>query len=445
MAAPVDLGQGSVRSVLAKLAVPLMLSLFFQNLYSYVNTVFVSWLGEVPLAAVSLAVPLTYVALSVAKGIAMGGVVLMSHARGAGDKDKVIGVAASVLPLMLLVMSLFLPLMFPPVCRMFFLALGADISIVEQGSGFVFWLVAGFPVMGYVMAVESLFTAQGNTVTPMKAMLWGNVLNIILDPVYIFVFGWGTAGAGAAVLTCQLVSALYLRYQMIRNSDVQVKWLPTNGFGKMAASVAGQGSFVAMAYLVSPMALILLNSILVWFGPAAVGAWNIMSRTEMLVLLPVMGLSNALAAFVSFNLGRRDFSRIRQGLTFFFQASWGLAVPVTVLFLTVPGTWVVLFRPDEQMRVLAMTAMQASGISILFAPLIHAVSGLSQGLKKPVFMTGLIVVYLLVLRIPTAFWVASRWGEAELFWSHPAASAGAALLATALIWRLVTEAKECSA
>jgi Na+-driven multidrug efflux pump len=78
----------------------------------------------------------------------------------------------------------------------------------------------------------------------------------------------------------------------------------------------------------------------------------------------------------------------------------------------------------------------------LFAPFLYAVSGMSQGLKKPVYMTGLIVFYLLALRIPTAFWVASRWGELELFWSHPAASAGTALLAANLLWRLVSKAKE---
>ena len=74
MTQAVDMARGNVAHVLGRLALPLMVSLFFQNLYSYVSTVFVSWLGEIPLAAVSMALPLSYLALSVAKGVAMGNI-----------------------------------------------------------------------------------------------------------------------------------------------------------------------------------------------------------------------------------------------------------------------------------------------------------------------------------------------------------------------------------
>ena len=194
----VDMGQGKVSHVLGRLALPLMVSLFFQNLYAYADTVFVSWLGETPLAAISLALPLTYLALSLAKGVAMGSVILMSFSRGAGDEAAAQKIAESVFPLMLLFMALFSPLMLAPVGQAFYLALGADPDTAVQGTGFIFWLVASFFPMGYVMTVEALFTARGDTVTPMKAMLLGNILNIMLAPIFIFVLGWGLTGAAAA-------------------------------------------------------------------------------------------------------------------------------------------------------------------------------------------------------------------------------------------------------
>ena len=158
----VDMGQGKVSHVLGRLALPLMVSLFFQNLYAYADTVFVSWLGETPLAAISLALPLTYLALSLAKGVAMGSVILMSFSRGAGDEAAAHKIAESLFPLMLLFMALFSPLMLAPAGQAFYLAIGADPATAAQGTGFIFWLAASFFPMGYVMTVEALFTDTGN-------------------------------------------------------------------------------------------------------------------------------------------------------------------------------------------------------------------------------------------------------------------------------------------
>jgi putative MATE family efflux protein len=445
LAQPVDMAQGKVPIVLGKLALPLMASLFFQNLYAYADTVFVAWLGESQLAAVSMSVPLTYVALSLAKGISMGSVVLMSFARGRGDTAGVRRIASAMLPLMTLCMVLFLPLGLPQVCRAFYQGIGANAGIANEGMGFVFWLVCGFPVMGYVFATEAVFMARGDTVTPMKAMLLGNALNIALDPLYIFVFDWGAAGAAGATFTGQCVAAIYLGNHLKRVNEAKLAWLPKAGCFRAWRQILGQGMFVALAYLVSPAALLMLNSILVGFGPVAVGAWNLMSRTEMMVMLPVMGLSNALANFTGFNLGRRDYERVRQGLRFFLQVSWGIIAPVMLVFIFWPQEIIALFRPAPELRILAGIAIQASGVSGFFVPLISAVNGLSQGLRRPLYMVGLSFVYLICLRIPLANEFAARWGEKGVFWSHPTASACAALLAGILLWQLLKQCKQSTA
>lgn len=441
VAQPVDMARGKVSHVLGRLAIPLMTSLFFQNLYAYADTVFVSWLGEMPLAAVSLALPLTYLALSLSKGVAMGSVILMSFARGSGNEAGASRISAALLPLMTLTMALFLPLMLPEVCDSFYKWLGADSEISAQGRGFTFWLVAGFPVMGYVMAAEALFTSRGDTVTPMKAMLLGNALNIALDPLYIFVFGWGAAGAAIATLTGQSVAALYMRNRLAASANEKLCWWPGTGFASQWQKILGQGLFVSMAYLISPLALVMLNKILAQFGPVAVGAWNMMSRTEMMVMLPIMGMSNALAAFVSFNLGRLEYVRVREGLSFFLKISWGISAPVMLIFFLFPQEMTLLFRPGDEMRTLGGIAMQASAISGLFTPLLYAVAGMSQGLKRPTYMMGQAFVYLICLRVPLANEFAARWGEQGVFWSHPTASACTALVAIFLLRHLMLECR----
>ena len=162
-----DLASPEVGRTLVQLALPLMISLLFQNLYAFVDTVFVSWLGDVPLAAVSMVVPLMYVSLSMAKGISMGGIMLMSHARGSGAEEQAVRVARGMLPLMTLGMCVFLPLLVPAVSADFFRAIGAHEALWPMIQAFVFWLIPGFFVMGFVMSAEAFFMARGDTLTPM--------------------------------------------------------------------------------------------------------------------------------------------------------------------------------------------------------------------------------------------------------------------------------------
>ena len=442
MSQAVDMGQGKVSHVLGRLALPLMVSLFFQNLYAYADTVFVSWLGETPLAAISLVLPLTYLALSLAKGVAMGSVILMSFSRGAGDEVAAHKIAGSVFPLMMLFIALFSPLMLSSAGQAFYLALGADPDTAVQGTGFIFWLVASFFPMGYVMTVEALFTARGDTVTPMKAMLLGNIFNIMLAPIFIFVLGWGLTGAAAATFTCQCLSALYIGYRLRTLLGETLRWLPQAGSLKIWRQILKQGLFVTAAYLITPIALMLLNGILVRFGAVAVGAWNLMSRTEMMVMLPIMGLGNALATFTGFNLGRLDYDRVWQGLVFFLKVSWAVIIPASLLFFVFPQQTISLFRPTPELKLLGGIAMQASALSLLFMPLLSAVAGMSQGMKRPVYMMGQIFVYLVCLRVPLADWFAGHWGQEGIYWSHPTASALTAVLSLVLLRRLLQDCRK---
>lgn len=440
MKQPLDLAQGKISSTLFRLALPMMFSLFCQNLYVYVNTIYVSWLGDAPLAAVSVALPLTYLAMSLAKGISMGAMILMSHARGASDEPSIKRTADAMLPLMLCIMISFLPLMLPSSSALFFELMRTGLEVAGYGIGYVFWLVAGFPVMGYVMASEAVFTARGDTVTPMKGMLWGNGVNIALDPLFIFFLGWGTTGAAAATFLSQLVCAAYLRH-FLRLQASELVWIPQKGFTKEACSIISQGAYVALAFLISPLSLILLNMILIRFGPVAVGAWNLMSRTELMITLPAMGLFNALAAFTSFNLGRRDYGRIKAGLQFFLKFAWSSFAVVAFLFIEFPEAWMILFQPAPELKTLGVLAMKASGIALLFMPVSMAMSGIAQGLKRPMYMTLYMAVFLFGLRVPLAYWIAGQWTEKEVFWAHPAATAGASLFAAVILWRLISECR----
>ena len=435
----VDMASESPYRALLYLAVPLMISLFFQNLYSFANTIFVSWLGERPLAAISLAVPLTYIALSLAKGVAMGSAVLMGHARGAGNNGEAEDMGRAVLPLMMAVMSVFLPLLWPAGCRWFYQQFGASTALAEEAYWFTFWLVLSFPAMGYAMAAEAQLMAQGDTVTPMKGMIIGNVVNLLLDPLLIFVLNFGLTGAGMATLAGQVTGAMYLGWRYAERQGRYMVFRPFTGLFGLSRRIIQQGAFVSAGYLVSPAGLMLMNGILSSLGEAAIGAWNMMSRIEMMVMLPVMGIGNALALFTGYNLGMGRYDRIRQCLVSFGRISWSLAVPAAVIFLWWPEKLLGLFNPGSGVAELAAMAVRASAVAILFIPVLFAFNGLAQGLKKPVYMVLVGFCYIIAFRVPLAWLGSTYLGAQGVFWAHPAAAVGAALLSVSLVLKLLRQ------
>lgn len=435
----VDMAVESPDKALLYLAVPLMISLFFQNLYSFANTIFVSWMGEQPLAAISLAVPLTYVALSLGKGVAMGSAVLIGYARGAGDHEQAERIGEVVLPLMIAVMALFLPLLLPGVCQSFYQLFGAATELAQEAYWFTFWLVVSFPVMGYAMAAEAMLMAHGDTVTPMKGMIWGNVVNFCLDPLLIFVLDFGLTGAGLATLAGQGTAAVYIGWRWAQRRH---KWLSVRPAAAMMGywrQISGQGAFITAGYLISPAGLMLMNGILAHWGAAAIGAWNMMSRLEMMVMLPVMGIGNGLAIFTSYNWGQGRFDRIRQGIKAFFCIAWCLTGLAAVGFALWPGELLGVFKPGGGVAELASHAVRASAAALVFLPVLFALNGLAQGLKKPIFLVITGFCYIIALRVPLAWVLGSSLGVSGVYWAHPAAAAGAAVVAAVLITRLLSK------
>jgi len=369
--------------------------------------------------------------------VAVGSVVLISYYRGNSDEASGREMSRSVLPLMLLLMTVFMPLLSADVCRSFYGFLGATASVAELGLGFTFWLAAGFPIMGYVMTMEALLMSRGNTMTPMKGQILGNVINFCLDPLLIFVLEWGVTGAAVATFIGQLAAAVYLRHHMLLQYGERPGLSLSTGILLRWRLILGQGVFITVAYLVGPVGLMMLNKILAQFGPVAVGAWNMMSRTEMMVLLPIMGLSNALAAFISFNMGRKDYERIRQGVVFFFKFSLAVVAPAMILFEAFPYELTAIFRPAPDLLELGGSALRASGVAILFVPILFAITGLAQGLKRPVFMLVISFAYLILARVPLAYLFAGLWSEKGVFWSHPLSGLLAGLLAVVIIAHLL--------
>ncbi len=385
----------------------------------------------------TLCLPLLYVSLALCRGLSVGTMALLSHAFGAGDSKKAASIVRSALPLALLALCPFCLLAFPLINQPLFRTFGIDGSVLAEVDRFVFWLAWLFPVMGFALLCEGILLSHGDSKTPMKAMIAGNILNIALDPFLIFTCGMGIAGASLASLIGWSFSCL-LMYEALKRQNLDRPQMAFTGIDTgLWRKIAGQGGPVSMGLLVIPFSLLGLNYVLASFGAAYIGAWNISSRLEMMLVLPLYGLSSSLIPFTGFNLGKGSLDRIREAVRVCLKICYAIQIPVGIAMWLIARDVINLFGPEAKVLELATFALRAALTGYLFVPLELVMNGLAQGLKKPGYTLCVNASRVLMLRLPLAVAFGVLWGGEGAYISHPVAMTLTGLASAILLRRLL--------
>lgn len=432
-----DMGSGKVFPVLFRLAVPSMISLFFQNLYSLVDTMFVSWLGPTSLAALSLSVPVFYLALSLTKGLCVGATTLMSSAQGEGEIKKADSLAQYSLSLIFVVLCPLLILIIPGPCRFIFSLLGAQGDVRIEVYDYALWLAFSFPVMGYVMLCESVFMSHGDSFTPMKGMILGNIINLILDPVLIFSAGLGLGGASLASLLGWVFSGIYMRAKLARHGYISPGLTWTKDMLPYWRSIWGVGYLITLSLMVTTFSYGAMNWFLSREGAAPIGAWNLMGRVELMITLPFTGITNSLVPFIGYNFGRKTYVRILDAIkTSLFIEITGM-VFFSFIFILFAEEIMAVFHPGEEVLRYASYALRVSAAAYIFFPFELTLQGTAPGLRRPGFSLSSLLFRQIILKITLAAVLSVYWGVKGIYWSHPVSMAAGGLLSVVLMRMLL--------
>jgi putative MATE family efflux protein len=412
------MGDGSVFGVLLRLGAPAMISMFFQNLYALVDTVFVSWLGTGELAAMSLCVPVFFLAMALVKGVAVGGTALMSHARGAKNPGGATDTAACAMPLTLVILSPFYLLAVPAVNAWFFGFFDVDRAVLLQVDRYMYWLVWSFPVMGFAMICEGIHMSYGNARIPMVAYIIGNLVNIALDPFLMFFCRMGIAGASLASLAGWGISGVIMWTALRKKGLDRPSGLCSVVQWKYTGKIAAAGGPIAVGMMIIPFSIMGLNYVLAPFGPAYVGAWNLSSRLEQMIILPLYGLACALIPFVGFNQGAGNTGRIREGIRAALTGSYAVLIPAAALMWLYAPEIISLFRPEPEVLLLCVHAFRLALLGYWLAPFELVMNGTAQGLRQSHYTLIINLLRLVALRLPLAVLFSRVWGGESVYASH---------------------------
>ena len=413
------MGTMDVNPLLIKLSIPMMISMLVQALYNVVDSIFVARVSENALTAVSLAFSLQNMMFAVGIGTGVGVNALLSKSLGEKNQSRANKTAENGLFLALCSYLVFLVLGLT-VVRPYFYAQTADADIAEQGIRYL--TICCVLSLGMFMQVmnEKLLAATSRTTLSMISQLVGAIVNIILDP--IFIFGYcgealsGTTGAALATVIGQFCGAGVSFYLNLRkNPDIQLDF---KGFRPSAEAikriyVVGLPS-IAMQCVGSVMTF-LMNQILMAFTATAVAVFGVYFKLQSFVFMPIFGMNNGMVPIISYNYGARKPERVKKTIRLAVFYAECIMLVGFCIFQFLPDKLLGLFAASDAMLAIGVPALRIICPHFLLAGAGIVLSSVFQALGNGVFSLTVSICRQLVVLIPAA-WLLSHTGEVNMVW-----------------------------
>ena len=413
------MGTMEINPLLVKLSVPMMISMLVQALYNVVDSVFVSWVSEEALTAVSLAFSLQNMMIAVGVGTGVGVNAMLS--KSLGEKNQKRANATAENGIFLSACSFLVFLVIGITCiKPYFYAQTSDDAIALQGIRYlsvccIFSLGLFTQTMG-----EKLLAATGRTQLSMISQLVGAVVNIILDP--IFIFGYcgealsGTTGAAVATVIGQFCGAgMTLYFNTRKNPDIQLDFKGFRPSAKAIGRIYTVGLPSIAMQCVGSLMTFGMNLILMAFSSTAVAVFGVYFKFQSFVFMPIFGLNNGMVPIISYNYGARRPERVKKTIRLAVCYAEGIMVLGFCIFEFFPGQVLGLFSASQAMLTIGIPAMRIICLHFLLAGTSIVLSSVFQALGNGLFSLIVSVCRQLFVLLPAA-WLLAQTGNVNNVW-----------------------------
>lgn len=431
------MGTMEVRRLILTMSLPIMISMLVQALYNIVDSIFVARVSEAALAAVSLCYPIQMIMVAVACGTGVGINALLSRYLGEKKREKASQVAMHGLFcaicnwLVFAVIGLFFSEAF---LRLF----SDDVQIIMMGISYMqICTICSFGVFVQI-TYERIMQSTGNTIYNMVIQGVGALINIILDPIFIFGLGpvpaLGTAGAAIATVIGQIVAmflGIIITQKKIREIQLSVRGFHLDGM-LMKAMYRIAIPAILMQSIMSFMT-VMMNMILAPFSEMAVSVFSIYYKLQQFVFMAVLGMNNALIPILSYNYGANQMERIREGIRFALWMSCVIMAIGTVVFQLFPTQLLYLFDAKETLLSIGIPALRTISVSFVFAGISMVLCSVFQALGSPNHSLLVTLLRQMVILLPLAYGFSSAFGLDMCWWSFPITEVLCALLSLYLL------------
>ena len=432
-----------ITKLIWNMSLPIIASMLVQALYNIVDSWFVSRVSEQALTAVSLAFPAQNLMIGLATGTAVGVNALMGRALGAGLRERADKVANN--GVFLAVVGFVISALLGLTCSdLFFRSQTQVESIIQMGNDYLRIVTIGSLGMFCQIMYERLLQGTGRSILSMYTQGLGAIINIILDPIFIFGLKMGVAGAAVATIIgqfCGCALAIYFNHK--KNTDITLSLRGFRPNWRLIGEIYAIGLPSVIMIAIGSVMTFLMNKILITYHAAhetAATAFGVYFKLNSFIFMPIFGLNNGVIPIVAYNYGAQN--RRRMMATIKRSALYACCIMVfgTVLFWVIPDTLLRLFDASDVMLAAGVPALRIISLSFCMAGACIALGSSFQALGKSMYSMVTSIVRQLVFLIPIAY-VLARYGASVgnsdlVWWCYPLAEIFSLTLTLAFFSRM---------
>ena len=366
-----DLGRDEIKKLVLRIAVPSMLAQFVSVFYSIVDRMYIGNIpdvGSIALAGVGVCGPVVTMIGSVAFLVGVGGAPLMSMRMGSGDKEQAKKILANAFMILIICSVLMTAIVYPlriPMLRTF----GASSTTLPYADTYFSIYLTGTVFALITTGMNQYIICQGFSKTGMKSVIIGAALNIILDPIFIFVLDMGVAGAAVATVLSQLAGCIYvLCFLFSRKAPVRITF---GGYDiRIVLRILTIGLTPFLIIAADNIMIISMNAILQKYGGAAQGDMLVTCATiaqsfMLVVTMPLGGISGGTQTILAYNYGAKQPDRVKKAEKYIMILCVLYTTILFILAWTAGPLFVRLFTSDPVLAAEAFRAIRICTLAII--------------------------------------------------------------------------------
>lgn len=427
------LGTMPLPQLMASLAIPSVIAQLINVLYNIIDRMYIGHIpviGPAALTGVGLTFPIIMLISAFSAFIGAGGAPLASIALGKGDKEraeKILGNGVSVL----FIFSVSLTVLFMIFKRPLLYLFGASDQTIHYAVNYITIYLIGTIFVQFALGLNMFISSQGQAKIAMLSVLIGAVINIVLDPIFIFGLNMDVQGAALATILSQAVSAIWVvRFLISEKSAIRIKKKNlTLDFSIIKNIMAlGISPFIMQA-TESAINIVLNRGLSIYGGDLYVGSMTILQSVMQLAVVPIQGFTQGIQPIISYNFGARKFDRVRK--TYRLTISFTFVVATVFCLLTVcfPGIFAGIFTSDQELLSLVKKVMPIFMAGIAVFGIQMGCQTTFMGLGQAKISLFIALLRKVILLIPLAIILPKFFGVMGIYYAEPISDITAATTA----------------
>lgn len=419
---------GKIGKTILKLSIPLVISQLINVLYNIVDRIYIGNMkdvGGVALAGVGISFPIILIVSAFAALVGFGGGPIFSIKLGEGKKDEVKNTMVSSFVLLVLlgiILTVILLVFAEPLLYLF----GATSEIISYSKDYlIIYAISTVSVM-LTLGLTSYITAQGNSIIAMLVVVIGAVLNIILDPIFMFAFNMGVKGAAVATILSQTVSAIFVIWFLrSKRSVVKLEFINFKLNLKVILVIISLGVSPFIMQATESAVQIIFNVQITKYGgedyKTYLNLMTIMLSIMQFIFLPILGFAQGASPLISYNFGAKKIDRVNSAFKFLILVSTAYSLLFYLALAITPNTFVTIFNSDPKLLELSprIVSLFFLGMSIIGIQI--ACQNTFMALGQSLISLILASLRKIILLIPLTFILPITFGINGVFYAEPIA------------------------